>query len=239
MQLNLHPYYTLMQILRYPYFSSTVMVVLIIGWRILYVSSVGILDLFVFDTWSRLVVCWKDGTIAPLEEPCKTNYVYSQSGATKCNSLVALRDAAKRLPNFRSSSLDNMAHVKSLLAMLVIRLELKGKKFCSFVPCSDGLDVEWASSSGFCSKQRKSINSQSIPCLSQRKSINSKHGLAALLKALLYMPPLFIPSVVQRLWHLPQGEVRKAVVWKSWADRMSNSESEEMDYSRTVIYSNS
>ena len=50
-----------------------------------------------------------------------------EAQAAKCNSLTALREAAERMPNFRSSALDSVAHVKSLLVMLLERLELKGK----------------------------------------------------------------------------------------------------------------
>ena len=56
-----------------------------------------------------------------------------EAEATKCNSLVALREAAKCVPNFRSSAFDSVAHVKSMLVMLLERLELKCKKFSSFV----------------------------------------------------------------------------------------------------------
>ena len=41
-----------------------------------------------------------------------------EAEAAKCNSLVALREAAERVPNFRSSALDSVAHVKSLLCFL-------------------------------------------------------------------------------------------------------------------------
>ena len=44
------------------------------------------------------------------------------------NSLAALCEAAERTPGFRSSALDSVAHVKSLLVMLLERLELKGNK---------------------------------------------------------------------------------------------------------------
>lgn len=68
-----------------------------------------------------------------------------ESEAAKCNSLASLRDAAERMPNFKSSALDSVAHVKSLLAMLVQRLELKGKKFCSFTAASDNdIDTMWS-----------------------------------------------------------------------------------------------
>ena len=52
----------------------------------------------------------------------------------KCNSLATLCDTAKRHPEFRSAAL---AHVKSLLVMLLERLELKGKTFSSFPPASE------------------------------------------------------------------------------------------------------
>ena len=68
-----------------------------------------------------------------------------EAEAAKCNSLVALREAAKRVPNFRSSTLDSVAHVKSLLVMLLERLELKGKKFSSFAPSTeDDIDSMWS-----------------------------------------------------------------------------------------------
>ena len=56
-------------------------------------------------------------------------------------SLTALREAAERIPNFRSSAIDSVSHVKSLLVMLLERLELKGKKFLSFAPSSEE-DIE-------------------------------------------------------------------------------------------------
>ena len=50
-----------------------------------------------------------------------------EAQAAKCNSLAALHEAAERTPGFRSSPLDSVAHVKSLLVMLLERLELKVK----------------------------------------------------------------------------------------------------------------
>ena len=65
--------------------------------------------------------------------------------AAKCNSLAALREAAERTPGFRSSALDSVAYVKSLLVMLLERLELKGKKFSPFAPSSeDDIDSMWS-----------------------------------------------------------------------------------------------
>ena len=62
----------------------------------------------------------------------------------KCTSLATLRDAAKRRPEFRTAALDSIAHVKSLLVMLLERLELKGKKFASFPSASEqDIDSMW------------------------------------------------------------------------------------------------
>ena len=60
-----------------------------------------------------------------------------EAEVAKCKSLVALRDAAEHVPNFRSSALDSIAPVKSLLTMLLERLELKNKKFSSFASCTE------------------------------------------------------------------------------------------------------
>lgn len=57
-----------------------------------------------------------------------------EAEAAKCNSLVALPDTTERVPNFRCSALASVAHVKSMLVILLDRLELKGKKFSSFAP---------------------------------------------------------------------------------------------------------
>ena len=54
-----------------------------------------------------------------------------EAEAAKRNSIATLCDAAKRHPKFRSAALDGIAHVKSLLVMLLERLELKGKTFSS------------------------------------------------------------------------------------------------------------
>ena len=62
----------------------------------------------------------------------------------KCNSLADLRDAAVKFPSFKSTTLDSLAHVKSLLVKLLERLELKGKKFTPFFPASDSdIDSMW------------------------------------------------------------------------------------------------
>jgi len=45
-----------------------------------------------------------------------------EAEADKCKSLATLRDAAKRRPEFRAAALDSIAHVKSLLVMLLERL---------------------------------------------------------------------------------------------------------------------
>ena len=52
-----------------------------------------------------------------------------EAEAAKCNNLVVLRDAADCVPNFRSSALYSMAHVKSLLTMLLGRWNSRGKNF--------------------------------------------------------------------------------------------------------------
>ena len=48
-----------------------------------------------------------------------------------------LSHSAKRRPEFKSAALDRIAHIKSLLVMLLGRLELKGKKFSSFPSASE------------------------------------------------------------------------------------------------------
>ena len=54
-------------------------------------------------------------------------------------------DAAEHIPSFKSSALDSPAHVKSPLAMLVQRLELKSKKYCFFIVASDNdIDTTWS-----------------------------------------------------------------------------------------------
>lgn len=63
----------------------------------------------------------------------------------KCKNLAKLRDAARRVADFKTTALDSVAHVKSLLVMLLDRLELKGKKFCMFLATSeDNLDLMWS-----------------------------------------------------------------------------------------------
>jgi len=55
-----------------------------------------------------------------------------------------LRDAAKKMSTFKTTALDSVAHVKSLLIMLLDRLELKGKRFCpTFAADDDDLDIMW------------------------------------------------------------------------------------------------
>lgn len=67
-----------------------------------------------------------------------------EAEAEKCSSLAALREAAKKRPEFKSQALDSIAHVKSLLVMLLERLELKGKQFFSFPTASDHeIDSMW------------------------------------------------------------------------------------------------
>ena len=57
--------------------------------------------------------------------------------AAKCNSLSALRDAAKKDPTFQEAAMDSLSHVKSLLVQLLGRLQLKGKTFVPFFPASE------------------------------------------------------------------------------------------------------
>ena len=67
-----------------------------------------------------------------------------EAEAAKCNSLAALRGATQRMPNFRAEALDSIAHVKSLLVMLLQRLELKEKKFSPFFPATEEqIDLMW------------------------------------------------------------------------------------------------
>ena len=54
-----------------------------------------------------------------------------------CAGRATLHEAAKRRPVFKAEALDSIAHVKSLLVMLMERLELKGKKFSSLPSASD------------------------------------------------------------------------------------------------------
>ena len=64
--------------------------------------------------------------------------------ATKCNSLSALRDSAKKDPTFKLAAVDSLSHVKSLLVQLLGRLQLKGKTFLPFFPASDAdIDSLW------------------------------------------------------------------------------------------------
>ena len=60
-----------------------------------------------------------------------------ESKVVKCNSLVAFRDASEHVSDFRTSLLDSIAHVKSLLTMLLERLKLKNKKFSLFDCCTE------------------------------------------------------------------------------------------------------
>ena len=60
-----------------------------------------------------------------------------EAEAERCNSLATLHDAVKRRPEFKAAALDSIAHVKSLLVMLLERLELKDKKFSSFPSASE------------------------------------------------------------------------------------------------------
>ena len=63
----------------------------------------------------------------------------------KCKNLVKLCDAARRVADFKTTALDSVAYVKSLVVMLLDRLELKGKKFCMFSAASeDNLDLMWS-----------------------------------------------------------------------------------------------
>ena len=98
-----------------------------------------------------------------------------EAEVAKCNSLVALRDAADRVPNFRSSALDSMAHVKSFLTMLLGRLELKRKQFSSYASCTEvDIDSMWSELSAVDSSLKKDESMS-------KKSLPSKHGLVAFL----------------------------------------------------------
>ena len=99
-----------------------------------------------------------------------------EAEVAKCSSLVALRDAAERLLNFRSSALDSIAHVKSLLTMLLERLELKSKKFLPFASCTESeIESMWNELLAVDSTLRKEFDIS-------KKSIPSKPGLAAFLQ---------------------------------------------------------
>ena len=99
-----------------------------------------------------------------------------EAEVAKCKSLVALHDAAERVPNFRSSALDSIAHVKSLLTMLLKRLELKNKKFSSFASCTESeIESMWNELLAVDSTLRKD---KSV----SKKSIASKPGLPAFLQ---------------------------------------------------------
>ena len=98
-----------------------------------------------------------------------------EAEAAKCKSVIALCEAAVCVPNFRSA-LDSVAHVKSLLVMLLERLELKGKKFSSFAPSTeDDIDSMWSELLIVDSTLQKD---ESLT----KKNLPSKQGLMAFLK---------------------------------------------------------
>ena len=99
-----------------------------------------------------------------------------EAKAKKCTSLATLRDAAKGWPEFRTAALDSIAHVKSLLVMLLERLELKGKKFSSFPSASEqDIDSMWKTVQEIDSTIEKDE-------LLTKKNLPSKQGLTAFLK---------------------------------------------------------
>ena len=80
------------------------------------------------------------------------------------------------MPNFRSSALDSIAHVKSLLTMLFERLELKNQKLYSFASCTESeIESMWNELLAVDSFLRKD---ESV----SKKSIASKPALAAFLQ---------------------------------------------------------
>ena len=99
-----------------------------------------------------------------------------EAEAAKCNSLTSLRDAAKQSPEFKTSALDSVAHVKSLLVMLLERLELKGKKFSAFpAAADDDIDSMW--------NEVLAIDSTLVKDLPlTKKNLSSKHNLLEFLK---------------------------------------------------------
>ena len=99
-----------------------------------------------------------------------------EAEADKCKSLATLRDAAKRRPEFRAAALDSIAHVKSLLVMLLERLELKGKKFSSFPSASEqDIDSMWEVIQEIDSTIEKD---ESLT----KKNLSSKQDLSAFMK---------------------------------------------------------
>ena len=99
-----------------------------------------------------------------------------ETEAAKCKSLRDLRDCSKRIPDFKSTALDTVAHVKSLLVMLLGRLELKGKKFSAFPAASEtDIDSMWDELLAIDSTVERN---ESLT----NKNITSKQGLAAFLE---------------------------------------------------------
>ncbi len=87
----------------------------------------------------------------------------AQSG--KCSSLKDLRDVASRYPDFQSSALDSVSHVKVLLLKLFERLDLKGKKFEGFCPASSSdIDELWA-------QLQETVDSTITPDVSMTKAV--------------------------------------------------------------------
>ena len=91
----------------------------------------------------------------------------------KYNSLATLRDAARKVVDFKTTALNSIAHVKSLLVMLLDHLELKGKKFCIFSAASeDDLDLMW--------REVQKVDSTLVKDKSlTKKSLPSKPGLVS------------------------------------------------------------
>ena len=99
-----------------------------------------------------------------------------EAEVAKFSSLVALRNAAEHVSNFRSSGLDSIAHVKSLLTMLLERLELKSKKLLSFASCTESEnELMW---NELLTVDSTLTKDESV----SEKSVHSKPGLAAFLQ---------------------------------------------------------
>ena len=94
----------------------------------------------------------------------------------KCSSLKDLRNAATRYPDFQSTALDSVSHVKLLLLKLFERLELKENKFQGFCPASSSeIDKLWA--------QLQDIDSTILPNDSMTKAaIEKKTDLKRLIQ---------------------------------------------------------
>ena len=95
-----------------------------------------------------------------------------ESVAGKCKTLTAL---AKH-PTYKSSTQDSIAHVKSLLDMIIRRLELKGKKFSPFFSASDADIDSMLECIDSTVEKRESLTA---------KNIDSKEGLVRFLSSTL------------------------------------------------------